>query len=477
MSSQNQYFEQLFNLADQDKDGVISPSDAAFLRKSGLELSVLSQIWGLVCTENRPLSRSQFYTALKLVAMAQNGQSLSLISADSFQALPVFEGIKTPVVSSPRSVESEWVISSDMRNAYYGFFTKLDTDGDGFVTGGEAQAFFVKSNVANNVLAQIWAMSDLDKDNRLDFNEFCVAIYLVQAAQAGRTIPTQLPMELKESAFGRSGSSTPRSGDDILASLVDLPSLKQKTVVTNVKPEKPKTSNPGIWVITPKEKATFTKTYLSLDKNNDGYISTFEAKDTFMMSQLQKADLAKIVSLVDFDKDGKLNKLEFFLAMKLIIQRRKGTPVPDTIPDELLEAVGLESLTNSSRESMKSIPKELISNVEGLRAEFHNLTERNKSLSADLEVSLRHRDNLGEALRGIQQENQYHEKEIRLQESKIRNLEEKILQSEGQLLEISAALGENGDPTQELRRKVQIAQSRLDELEDKISKARSQLDQ
>ena len=65
-----------------------------------------------------------------------------------------------------------------------------------------------------------------------------------------------------------------------------------------------------------------------------------------MMSQLSKNDLAKIVNLVDFDKDGRLNKLEFFLAMKLITQRRKGTSVPDDIPEELLEAVGLETVSD-----------------------------------------------------------------------------------------------------------------------------------
>ena len=61
-----------------------------------------------------------------------------------------------------------------MRKAYRGFFDKLDRDHDGYISGKEAQEFFVKSNVPNDVLARIWAMADLDRDNRLDFNVFLV---------------------------------------------------------------------------------------------------------------------------------------------------------------------------------------------------------------------------------------------------------------------------------------------------------------
>jgi len=67
------------------------------------------------------------------------------------------------------------------------------------------------------------------------------------------------------------------------------------------------------------------------------------------------------------------------------------------------------------------------------------------------------------------------EREVRDKDLKIRVLEDQILNTEGQLLEISSALGESGDHTGELEKKVRIAQERLGDIELRISQARSQL--
>ena len=46
------------------------------------------------------------------------------------------------------------------------------------------------------VLAQVWSLSDYDKDGKLSADEFCVAMHLIDMAKSGETLPATLPMEL-----------------------------------------------------------------------------------------------------------------------------------------------------------------------------------------------------------------------------------------------------------------------------------------
>ena len=71
---------------------------------------------------------------------------------------------------------------------------------------------------------------------------------MVQAAQAGRTIPSSLPSSLKESSFGNTNLSSISNYDnsDVLASLVSLPTIsKPKSVGNAPNDQKPKTRSLG----------------------------------------------------------------------------------------------------------------------------------------------------------------------------------------------------------------------------------------
>jgi Ca2+-binding EF-hand superfamily protein len=64
-------YEQLFVLADADKDGSISASEVSFLFKSGLSKEVLGQVWALCSQGKTSLSKEQFFIALRLVLAGQ----------------------------------------------------------------------------------------------------------------------------------------------------------------------------------------------------------------------------------------------------------------------------------------------------------------------------------------------------------------------------------------------------------------------
>ncbi|XP_055010427.1 intersectin-2b [Boleophthalmus pectinirostris] len=63
-----------------------------------------------------------------------------------------------------------------------------------------------------------------------------------------------------------------------------------------------------------------------------GYVSGEQAKKFFLQSGLPPAVLAEIWALADMNKDGKMDRLEFSIAMKLIKLKLQGTPLPSALP-------------------------------------------------------------------------------------------------------------------------------------------------
>lgn len=57
----------------------------------------------------------------------------------------------------------------------------------------------VHVGVPVNFLAQIWDLSDTDKDNNLSEPEFAVAMHLIMAVLAGQELPAVLPQALVQS--------------------------------------------------------------------------------------------------------------------------------------------------------------------------------------------------------------------------------------------------------------------------------------
>uniref|UniRef100_A0A3Q0RKA4 Intersectin 2b n=1 Tax=Amphilophus citrinellus TaxID=61819 RepID=A0A3Q0RKA4_AMPCI len=63
-----------------------------------------------------------------------------------------------------------------------------------------------------------------------------------------------------------------------------------------------------------------------------GYVTGEQAKKFFLQSGLPESVLAEIWTLADMNKDGKMDRLEFSIAMKLIKLKLQGTPLPLSLP-------------------------------------------------------------------------------------------------------------------------------------------------
>ncbi|KAK3098160.1 hypothetical protein FSP39_016770 [Pinctada imbricata] len=79
---------------------------------------------------------------------------------------------------------------------YTQMFNVNDRNKKGSLTGVEARALLVHTGLPQNILAQIWTLSDIDKDGKLTCDEFCIAMHLSDLAKMGQPLPTVLPPEL-----------------------------------------------------------------------------------------------------------------------------------------------------------------------------------------------------------------------------------------------------------------------------------------
>lgn len=102
-------------------------------------------------------------------------------------ASPQFAAAPTP---------AEWTMTDAERGQYLALFSQADQDGDGLVGGKEANLFFKQSGLDNATLKQIWLLSDVDKDNKLNPDEFSIAMHLTLRVRKKQPLPTTLPQSM-----------------------------------------------------------------------------------------------------------------------------------------------------------------------------------------------------------------------------------------------------------------------------------------
>ncbi|XP_058407676.1 intersectin-2 isoform X2 [Diceros bicornis minor] len=90
-----------------------------------------------------------------------------------------------------------WAITSEERTKHDKQFDNLKPSG-GYITGDQARSFFLQSGLPAPVLAEIWALSDLNKDGKMDQQEFSIAMKLIKLKLQGQQLPMVLPPVMKQ---------------------------------------------------------------------------------------------------------------------------------------------------------------------------------------------------------------------------------------------------------------------------------------
>lgn len=79
----------------------------------------------------------------------------------------------------------DWSIPQHLKLRFSQQFNQLDKNRVGVLTGVQARGVLGESKLPTNVLAQIWTMSDVNKDGCLSIEEFCVAMHLIEMVKVG----------------------------------------------------------------------------------------------------------------------------------------------------------------------------------------------------------------------------------------------------------------------------------------------------
>ncbi|KAI8053696.1 P-loop containing nucleoside triphosphate hydrolase protein [Gilbertella persicaria] len=93
---------------------------------------------------------------------------------------------------------SFWDFNNLDKSSYMPTFQSLRPR-DGMVSGAHVKPVLEDSGLPNNLLADIWRLSDWDNDGYLDADQFGVAMHLIKAVQLGAQLPDKLPPSMMPS--------------------------------------------------------------------------------------------------------------------------------------------------------------------------------------------------------------------------------------------------------------------------------------
>ncbi|XP_075053313.1 intersectin-1 isoform X5 [Mixophyes fleayi] len=289
-----------------------------------------------------------------------------------------------------------WAITVEERAKHDQQFHGLKPTG-GYITGDQARNFFLQSGLHQPVLAQIWALADMNNDGRMDQLEFSIAMKLIKLKLQGYPLPSTLPAAMLKplvaipnpAGFGMSGiagmpplaavspvpmppipvvgmspplvSSVPATAVPPLANgapavIQSLPAFAHSATLPksssfgrssagtqlSTKLQKAQSFDVAIpppvaeWAVPQSSRLKYRQLFNSHDKTMSGHLTGPQARTILMQSSLPQAQLASIWNLSDIDQDGKLTAEEFILAMHLIDVAMSGQTLPPVLPADYI---------------------------------------------------------------------------------------------------------------------------------------------
>lgn len=316
-----------------------------------------------------------------------------------------------------------FLISVDERAKHDQQFHSLSPTARGYITGDQARNFFLQSGLPPPILAQIWALADMNSDGRMDIHEFSIAMKLIKLKLQGHPLPPTLPPSMKQpplplpppTGFGMppmppmapiaaslpgvpplplpplpvgvspplvssappplpqpiangappTGMMQPISGFSHPASSVNKSSSfnRSSTKLQKGSSFDAASSQPSLvqvdWAVPQSSRLKYRQLFNSHDKMMSGHLTGPQARTILMQSSLPQGQLATIWSLSDIDQDGKLTAEEFILAMHLIDMAMSGLPLPPVLPPDYLPPTFRRVRSDSVQSDQKSVQEEV----------------------------------------------------------------------------------------------------------------------
>ncbi|KAG4075354.1 hypothetical protein HA402_003145 [Bradysia odoriphaga] len=470
----NAIFEAYLQKMDPKSTGVIEAMAAAsFLKKSGLSDVVLSRIWDLSDPAGRGfLDKKGFFVALKLVALAQAGNDISIRNIFLETPNPPKVGeipkLQPPKIQTVMPQGGDWSIKPVDRQKYEQLFVSLQPV-DGLLPGNKVRGVLMDSKLPLDTLSRIWDLSDQDKDGSLDKVEFIVAMHLVYQALDKKAVPSILPNELQ-----RSNLEPQKPGNDDGSFVANFPSNIAPPPVpplpasipkmTRIPPTVPNvaplistdidlltTSPPAVdWVVSAADQQRFGQMFKNCDLDHDGLVSGMEVKDVFLQSGIPQLCLAKIWALCDCSQSGKLTSEQFALAMWMVDRKRNGMEPPDCLAPNMIPP------------SQRTGTVDLMGGIVGMDNNLLMQTDPPPPTysNPELEMISKEIEELSRERRLLETDVAQKEADIRIKSGEVRSLQSELDTLAATLKQLETQKGE--------------AQKRLDDLKTQVNKIREQ---
>uniref|UniRef100_A0A8C3RMY4 RALBP1 associated Eps domain containing 1 n=1 Tax=Chelydra serpentina TaxID=8475 RepID=A0A8C3RMY4_CHESE len=377
--AEQRYYCDLFAYCDTESTKKVAPNGRVLelFRAAQLPSEVVLQIMELCgATRLGYFGRSQFYIALKLVAVAQSGLPLRVESLNTVKDLPLprFVGPK-----NEQELRHTALYSSDADNS---------TPYSGVIPPPPGRVQVKKGSVSHDAGQQRTSTDQQESTSPV-----------VSPQQSPPTSPHTWRKHNRHPSGGNNerplagpgpfwapfseaqpGSST--TGDPIWSghsppphqenwvSFADTPptstllamhpaSVQDQTTVRTVASattaneiRRQSSSYDDPWKITDEQRQYYVNQFKTIQPDLNGFIPGSAAKEFFTKSKLPILELSHIWELSDFDKDGALTLDEFCAAFHLVVARKNGYDLPEKLPESLMpKLIDLEDTTEVGDQS------------------------------------------------------------------------------------------------------------------------------
>ncbi|CAO3703047.1 unnamed protein product [Rhizopus stolonifer] len=151
--------------------------------------NINSQPTGLPTGNIQPLGTPQAAIPTGMLGNNMDFASRMMPHSASYTEPPQFKSLSG-------TINIPWAVTEEEKKQYTKVFKAWDPENKGTLSGEIAKEIFSQSGLPQNVLMQIWNLSDTHNQGKLNLNEFAVAMHLLYRKLNGYNVPETLPPEL-----------------------------------------------------------------------------------------------------------------------------------------------------------------------------------------------------------------------------------------------------------------------------------------
>ncbi|XP_045429339.1 ralBP1-associated Eps domain-containing protein 1 isoform X6 [Pipistrellus kuhlii] len=341
--AEQKYYSDLFSYCDIESTKKVAANGRVLelFRAAQLPNDVVLQIMELCgATRLGYFGRSQFYIALKLVAVAQSGFPLRVESINTVKDLPLPRFVASKNEQESRHAAS---YSSDSENqgSYSGVIPP--PPGRGQVKKGSVSHDAVQPRTSTDQQEPASPVVSPQQSPPTSPHTWRKHNRHPSGGNGERPLAGPGPFW---SPFGDSQSG-PAAGDTMWSGHSPPPPPPQEnwdqttvrtvasaTTANEIRRQSSSYDDP--WKITDEQRQYYVNQFKTIQPDLNGFIPGSAAKEFFTKSKLPILELSHIWELSDFDKDGALTLDEFCAAFHLVVARKNGYDLPEKLPESLM---------------------------------------------------------------------------------------------------------------------------------------------